>query len=440
VPPSQARIKAIALRELPSSIGQRLLWYLDHYRGHDGALNCPVLCRIHGRLDVPALRASIDDLTARHESLRTTFRRRGRDIQQIIHDPQPVPMTELDLAQANAPETGFQEAVARELQTPIDASAWPVRVTLYRIGEEEHALCVNMHHLVTDAWSCGIVLREICLLYERRLGRNSPLPEIPLQYSRFVQWQRESLEGEALRQHQRYWQRQLDNAKLPPLPLDLSRSAAGERQSAREAADIGPAVAESLRQFARTRKTTMFNIMLSAYYALLYRLTGQSDLTIASLFANRQMPEVQQTVGFLANMLLLRTRLGKATRFVDVLSSTHRTVMDAILHQSLPYYVLPIEAIRTGPRRPDDVVFQMMAQPLYNTSMADLAVEVIVPEGVGNRFELELALVPQHGGFRAVLFYNPSRLDGGWTRQFISRYAQITQAVAANPNAALAEL
>jgi len=389
---------------------------------------------------VPALRASINDLTARHESLRTTFVRRGRDINQIIHDPQTVPVLGVDVSQASNPEASLQEAVAQELRTPIDAAVWPVRVTLYRIGEQEHGLCVNMHHLVTDAWSCGIVLREICLLYERRLGIDNELPEIAWQYSRFVQWQQESQQGDPLKRQQGYWCRQLENAKLPPLPLDRTQNIAVERQSARQTADIEPPVAESLRQFARTRKTTVFNIMLSAYYALLHQLTGQDDLTIASLFANRQMPEVQQTVGFLANMLLLRTRLGKASRFADVLSNTHRTVMDAILHQSVPYYVLPLEAIRTGPRRPDDVVFQMMAQPLYNTKMANLDVEVIVPDGVGNRFELELVLVSQNGGFRAVLFYNPTRLDSAWTRRFISSYAHITRVVAANPNATLAEL
>jgi hypothetical protein len=389
---------------------------------------------------VAALHASIGDLTARHESLRTTFVRRGRDIHQIIHEPQGVSVTEVDVSQAKAPEASFQVAVAQELQTPIDVAIWPVRVTLYRIAAQQYALCVNMHHLVTDAWSCGVVLREICLLYERRLGIVNELPDVTWQYSRFVQWQHESLQGDVLKQQHAYWGRQLENAKLPPLPLDHTQSTSAERHSARQTADIEPTVAESLRQFARTRNTTVFNIMLSAYYAFLHRLTGQDDLTIASLFANRQMPEVQQTVGFLANMLLLRTRLGRATRFADLLSNTHRTVMDAILHQSLPYYVLPIEAIRTGPRRPDDVVFQMMAQPLYNTKMANIDVEVIVPEGVGNRFELELALVPQKGGFRAVLFYNPNRLGSEWTRQFISRYTHITQVVAANPNAALAEL
>jgi len=271
------------------------------------------------------------------------------------------------------------------------------------------------------------------------LGIHGEIPEVGWQYSRFLKWQQEPLQCDALKRQQLYWQRQLKNAKLPPLPLDQSQSLTATRRSARQTADIEPSVAESLRQFARQRKTTIFNTTLSAYYALLHLLTGADDLTIASLFANRQATEVQQTVGFIANMLLLRTRLRKASRFVDVLSSTHRTVMDAILHQGVPYYVLPIGEIRSGQRRPDDVVFQMMAQPLLNARMANVDVEVIVPDGVGSRFELELVLVPRNGGFRVVLFYNPDRLGSEWTQQFISSYTRIVQAVAANPEATLTQ-
>jgi hypothetical protein len=161
---------------------------------------------------------------------------------------------------------------------------------------------------------------------------------------------------------------------------------------------------------------------------------------VASLFANRLRAEVQRTVGFCANIILLRMRLGRAARFADVLSSVHRSVMDAMQYQALPFHMLPLNEIRDSPGRPDDVVFQMMPEMSSQSRMAGLDLELIIPESLGSRFELELVLVPQGDRFRAILFYNAERLDESWAHEFLAAYGRMASAIAANPEIRLADI
>ncbi len=429
----------MSAREIPASVGQRLLWYVDRYRGQAGELNCPFVLRVRGRLDVGILVLTVNDLVERHEALRTTVVRRGRGIYQIVHAAQPVSIQQMDFSDTAAPATFVKKALCEELRTRIDPTTCPVRVTLYRESDSDHTLCINMHHLVSDAWSCGVVFRDFRMLFEHRTS-GGPTPPAPAwQYSDFAQWQEESLAGESLRQHHEYWRRVLEKAKLPSLPLDQLASSP-RRRSEREILEINAETGKSLRDFARAKKTTMFNVMLAIYCCLLYRLSGQTDLLVASLFANRSRSEVQQTVGFFANIILLRTRLGRAVRFVDVLSSVHRTVMDALLHQAVPYCMLPLNDLRDSPRRPDDVVFQMMPEAASQSRMAGLDLDLIIPESLGSRFELELVLVPQRDGFRVILFYNAERIDKIWARGFLWAYVEMTSVIAANSEICLADI
>jgi hypothetical protein len=430
----------MSARKVPSSIGQRLLWLVDHYRGQDGALNCPVLLRLRGPLDTAALQSALDQLSARHETLRTTFIVEGRDLIQLIHDPKPFPLENFDLSEMIDSETAVQQRIANELRMRIDATTWPVRGTLWRVRETDHVLCINMHHLVADAWSCRIVFEDLRRLLDRIVFGGPPLPQITWQYSQFIEWQQQELHGQQLRSHQDYWCKQLEGATLPLWPNKTDHENVKERRSASESIDIDSQTVAALSLFARKRRTTLFNVMLASYYVLLHQLTGQADLAIASLFANRLRPELQNTVGFVANMVILRTSLPKGATFTDLINETHATVTGAFLHQQVPYYILPGNVIQDRRRRPDDVVFQVLAEPVYNANLAGAEVEVLVPDGVGNRFELELALIPLKEGFKVVLFYNQARLDRAGAREFISRYANLVTLLSAQPNIALAKL
>jgi hypothetical protein len=427
------------MREIPASLGQRLLWLLEYYRGDDGALNCPLLLRMRGALNTSALSTAVDGVMRRHEALRTTFVGRGRRMTQVIHDPRPLHIAHVDLTQMVDPEVAVQQAIADELRTGIDAATWPLRVTLWRVSEQDHVLCINMHHFVTDAWSCSIVFRELCALFDCAVGGACEPPQLGWQYRQFVDWQQQLLKDNGLRVHQEYWHRQLMGAQLPTLPHRESQAQLPERHTAVERVYIDCEVGGALRRLARLQRTTLFAVMLAVYYTLLHHLTGQTDLAVASMFANRLRPEVQNTVGFLANMVILRTRFPETATFIDLVREAHTTIIGAFMHQALPYQLLPLDTMPAGSVRADNLVFQIMAEPVYTTRMANIEAEVLVPDGVGSRFDLELALVPQDGGFRAVLFYSRAHFDPAFASAFISGYASLAAAHAATPAAPLAE-
>ncbi len=423
-------------REAPASIGQRLLWFLEHYRPDNASLNCPVVCRLHGPLDVPELQVALGRLVQRHEALRTTLVRRGRNLTQHVHDDLETPFHVLAV-RADAPgdlEGVLATAVEKELNTPVDIGQFPMRVTLWQLGPDEHMLCLNMHHLVSDAWSCGIVLQELIKFLEAGPDGDPGLPPVQWQYPDFARWQHEQLTSGTLKVHQDYWTRQLRDMKLVELP-PANPSAGGTRATGIEVATLDPDVFNRLKALARRERTTPFAVMLTLYYLLLAHRTGQTDISVASLFANRSVRGVQATVGFFANMVVLRSTIDPAAPFVDVVRRVRGTVIDGFLHEGIPYQMLPLNQ-QNSAGRVDDVVFQMLLTPPPGTKVSARGVdfELYTPDSLGSRFGLELGLIPQHtGGCQAMLFYTTDRFQPSWAKEFLADYFALAEAAAGRP-------
>lgn len=404
----------------PASFGQRLLWILDRYRGAGGALNCPMLCRLHGPLDEPRLRDALTTLAGRHESLRTTFTGRGPRLTQVVAPPDVLPVTTTDLSGASDPETAVAEALSAELRTRIEPAQRSVRVTLWRMGPERHLLSVNAHHLVTDAWSCAVLFRELWQLYDG----DAALPA-PHQYREFATWQRGLEESGQLRRHEGFWRTRLADARLPELPAGPEPVDAGG-PSGIASGHVPLRATRRLRQLARRHQTTPFAVMLALFFATLHDVTGQRDLTVSSVFANRSRPEHQQVVGFLANLVLLRTTVPDDGDFQDLLRATHTTVMDAFVHQALPYHMLPPSV--AGNIKADELVFQMLAEPAERIRAGGMEVEAFVPDGISTRYRTELAVVPRLDGMQVLLFHTD--LEPAYARDLVDRYVRMAEQVA----------
>jgi hypothetical protein len=402
---------------------------IRHYRTGFGALNCPVLCRVHGPLDTTALGSAVDALVSRHESLRTTFTGRGARLTQVVHDPAPLPLPIVDLGTRPDPETAVREAIGVELATPIDPQVWPARAGVWRLSDTEHVLCLNLHHLVTDAWSTGILLRDLTALFDRAVGGGPPPAPPSWQYRDFVAWQQRLLGGDELRRHQDYWRRQLAGAQLPRLRpvLDGAGQPAG-----RSVADVDAEVVRGVHARARSGQTTLFAVLLAGFHAHLARVTGQPDLAVASMFANRARPELRGTVGLLANMVLLRCPAGASRS--DLLAGTHASVIGAFAYQDLPYQMLPTDLVRATGGRPDDVMFNVMAGVEHRIAAGGVEFELLVPDDIGSRFPFELALTPiGTDRVRCVLFH-----AGGWcspaaAREFLRGYLTTLTELAEKP-------
>ncbi|WP_215544132.1 condensation domain-containing protein [Amycolatopsis sp. CA-230715] len=417
-------------RREPASIAQRLLWLIKHYRPDFGALNCPLLCRLRGPLDEQALRSAVHELTVRHESLRTTFAGRAAKLEQLVHPPRALPWTVVEVPRGTDPG----ELVAAEVRNPLDPVEWPMRVTLWRVGEDEHVLCVNLHHLVTDAWSTGVLLGELCALYG-----GAALPEVGWQYADFASWQHEQLSGDALSRHREYWRRQLTGAQLPRFPATRARP--GDGRTGSVLAEVDPAVVPALWELARAHHTTLFTVLLTTFHLHLRGRTGQDDLAVASMFANRSRAAVRDTVGLLANMVLLRVRAREGATFAELLRQAHAAVIGAFAFQDLPTQMLPAGVLDTGGRRVDDVVFNVMAEVDHARRAGGLDVELLVPDELGSRFGLELALVPIGGTeLRAVLFFNDAQLTEDEATAFLHEYTYLVSLVAKEPETVVSDI
>ncbi|MEY9928671.1 hypothetical protein ABH926_003310 [Catenulispora sp. GP43] len=408
--------------DLPASVGQRLLWVLERFRGEQGAANVPIVLRLRGPLDHGLLAEGLSALTARHESLRTTVSGRGRRLAQHVHPaPEAAPMPVVDLT------TTVEHAVLAEIGEPIDVQKWPTRTTLWRLDDQDHVLCFNMHHAATDGWSCGLVLRDLSLLTDA--GR-PPLPELGWQYSDFCAWQDDWLRGERAKAAHEYWERQLTGAESPGVPLRPT-PAGTPRVDGSVSADISAQTVAALQRVARARRTTLPTVMLALYYAVLHRATGEDDLAVASFMANRGDARAQETVGLLANMLVLRTRLGRESGFDDLVRRAHDTVMAAYVHQGLPYQLLPAAAFQEADRRADDVMFQMIPQQDVPRTVAGAAAEAVVVDNLGTRFEAEFQLYQRFGAIRAVFFFNAARLERRWAADLLADYVALAARAAA---------
>jgi Condensation domain len=412
------------VRRLPASVAQRLLWLLEQFRGQQGSANCPIVLRLRGSLDVERLSDGLTALAARHESLRTTFVGRGSRLTQLVHEPQPVRLRRQDLGSQD-PERAVRDAVTSEVRTPVDASQWPVRATLFRIADDDHCLCVNLHHAVTDGGSCGLIVRDLGSL----TGAGPPLPKVRWQYAQFCEWQEEWLAGPEMKADRTYWTDHLAGARVPRLPFRPAQDGS-PWLSASVTDTIDARTVSALGQLAKRRHTTLAPAMLAIYYLVLREHTGDDDLAVATFLANRTRPELQNTVGLLANMAVLRTRVDHQDDFGDVLRRTHSTAMDAFVHQRLPYQLLRGDTFNEPGRRPDDVMFHVVPQLSGPLRIAGAEAEIVVVDQLGSRFECEFQLYPRAGGFRAVLCYNRARLDDDVAKRMVSEYAATAKAVA----------
>ncbi len=400
-----------------ASVGQRMIWLLDRYQpSTDGRLNYPLLLRVRGPLEAGALQRAVDTVVARHESLRTTFARRRGLLTQLVAPARPVPVRTVALGPGAEDELARQARA--EVSAPLDPARCTLRVTVWTLGDADRVLCLNAHHLVTDAWSSRIVTGEIVHLLSRQ---DVPLPRVAWQYRHFVRWQRRVSTVQRQQADGEYWREQL--AGLAPLGLAKAVGSGGGSRTVQLALD---GTADRVRELARAEGTTPFAVLLTFFYLALHRETGSLDLSVTVPFAGRTRPETAGTVGMFANMVVLRVALERGADFGELLRATSRTVTEAQAHQDFPFSLLELGNVGDRPDRLDDVVFQMLPELPPPARAGELEVTVVPPE-IASRFDLELVVVPQPGGFRARLQHAVDRVPEDVVERLARCYQELVR-------------
>ncbi len=437
---------------LPLSFAQERLWFLDRLDTRTLAYNEAAAFRLAGRLDVAALRWSLDELLRRHESLRTTFPEVDGQAVQAIQPPSSFVIPLLDLR--GVPEDA-RDAEARRLAfgqalQPFDLERGPlVRGLLMRLGETEHAVLFSFHHIVFDGWSTGIFVRELSALYGARVaGAPSPLPPLAVQYADFAAWQRRWLQGEALERQLAYWRQRLAAIAPLSLPADRPRPVLPEAPAGHRFFAVPPELAQRLRAFGRGRGATLFMTLLAAFQALLHRYTGQDDVAVGSPIANRNRGEVENLIGFFVNMLVLRTDLSGDPGFGDLVDRVREVALGAFAHQNLPFEKL-VEELRPDRdlrRTPFfQASFQLLNVPASALGLAGLALRPWELAAGAAKFDLELALIEGPAGhgdepLQGVLDYDADLFDGATMQRLLAHLDRLLRGALASPGSPLSEL
>ncbi|MFJ6215457.1 amino acid adenylation domain-containing protein [Streptomyces sp. NPDC092296] len=328
----------------PLSFAQEQLWFVEQLRsGGSTEYLMSEAYRVRGPLDREALSAALTEIAARHEVLRTRYGTVDGAGVQIIDDPAPVDLTLVDLTGVPAAEREprLRELRAAESRTPVDLRGQgPWRLTLVRLGHQDAALLVTVHHIAFDGWSWGILARELHDLYGALAsGAPSSLEPVPLQYLDFSQWQRESWDAaaETMERRRGFWRERLAGLEPLELPTDRRRPARWEAAGDSVAFTVPAGLAGRLAAVGQRRAATPFMVYLAAFQLLLARYSGQRDVAVGVSVAGRDEAELEQLIGMFLNTVVLRTDLSGDPAFLDLLARVRETTLDAYEHQDVPF-------------------------------------------------------------------------------------------------------
>jgi amino acid adenylation domain-containing protein len=431
---------------LPLSFAQQRLWFMHQLEGGSPFYNLPLAVRLGGRLNIAALRRSLDELVRRHESLRTTFSvtEAGQPL-QVISPPARVPLPVIDLSglAESACEAETRRLSAAEARLSFDLGRGPLlRCSLLRLGDEEHVALFTMHHVVSDAWSLGVLVREVAALYAAYAGgRESPLEELPVQYADYAAWQREWLRGEALERQLAYWRDQLAGA--PPvleLPTDRPRPPVQTYRGALETFQLAPQLSEQLRELSRASGATLFMTLLAAFKVLLARYSRQDDITVGTVIAGRNREETEPLIGFFINTLVLRTHTAGDPSFVELLGRVRETCLGAYAHQDVPFEKL-VEELRPerslGRTPLFQVAFGVDNAPKSTLELPGLRLDILGGDHGAARFDLTLWVYEAGERLTGVWTYSTDLFDPPTIKRLSGHFEKLLQGVAADPEGRL---
>jgi len=448
VPTSQAIGKRPGPGPWPLSFAQQRLWFLDQLEPGISAYNIPIAFRLRGPLNHAALERSFAEILRRHESLRTTFTTSGREPVQLVH-PLPeflLPVIDLRHLPLPARETEAQRLATVDALAPFNLSAGPlVRISLMRLDDEDHVVILTMHHIVSDGWSRGIIVREVGALYEAfSANRPSPLPELPIQYADYAVWQKEFLSAEVVESHLSYWMETLRDA--PPvlnLPTDRPRPPVQTFNGASEPFQIPDGLASKLQALGAENNASLFMVLVGAFKALLARHTDREDIVIGTPVANRNKAELEGLIGFFINSLVLRIDLSGDPTFLQLLGRVREVTLGAYAHQELPFEKI-VEVLQPKRNLSHAPLYQI-AFILENTPRAEvetegLALTPLRTETVSSKFDLTLALAQFGQNLLGSVEYNTDLFDRSTIERMIASYVRVLGAVAGDPQLKLSEL
>ncbi len=441
-PPQVIPRRKIRSPRAPLAYAQERVWALYQLDPSSSAFNMSIALRLEGELDITVLNRALGALVRRHEVLRTTFdvTADGGQPFQSVHTPPsywPLPLTDLSQLPPSARNDEMRSLIAVEAERPFNLEAGPTfRTVLLRLGADEHVLLLSLHQMVADAWSVGILVRELIALYETG-GAASSLPPLPVQYADFAVWQRQWLQGEVLKKQLDYWRQQFDD--LPPaleLPTDFPRRAMQSFRAGRELISLDEKLSRELKELGQREGATLFMTLLAAFQLLLHQHTGQDDIVVGSHLANRNSGAVEKLIGFFVNTMVLRTSLAANPTFRELLARTRDVTFDAYGRQDVPFAMLLDEHLVPQ----FQVMFVLQNVPVPTVEVNGLRLSMLDWSSETSNVDLVLHVNETGEQLTAQLHYNTELFTAATIRRMLERFQNLLQAIVQNHDARIASL
>lgn len=446
----------------PTSFAQQRLWFLDQLAPGNPFYNVSTALHLTGSLNFTALKQTFNEIVRRHETLRTRFVMVEQQPVQAISPSLTIPLPLIDLRNFDSPERGtrMQQIITQEAQHPFNLTTGPLlRVKLLQLDEAEYLLLLNLHHIVADGWSIGVLIKELGVLYKALAGDkrclttsdsvSTLLPELPIQYADFAQWQREWLQGvtangtSPLQSQLVYWQKQLNGISVLNLPTDRLRPAVPSYRGAKQFLELPPSLTQALEVLSSQEGVTLFMTMLAAFQTLLYRYTQQQDIAVGSPIANRNRSELEGLIGFFVNSLVLRTDFSGNPTFQELLNRVREITLEAYSHQDLPFEKL-VEELH--PERDlsyhpfFQVVFSLQNTPIETLELSGLTLSLFEFDSKTAKLDLEFHLWQDLESLKGQMVYSTDLFDDKTITRMLGHFQTLLESIVANPEQQISDL
>lgn len=421
----------------PLSFAQQRLWFLDQLDPGGCAYIIPAAVSITGPLRISALHRSLQEIINRHPALRTTFTTKDGEPRQIVSSTFHLPLCSIDLRNLRSPVQPeiYTQLLQQELLHPFNlATDLLMRAYIFMPKENEYILLLILHHIAFDGWSMGLLVKEVMELYSAFVAQQtSPLPALSLQYTDFVLWQRQWLQGKVLDQLLNYWTHLLDNApEILELPTDRPRPAVQSSHGASCAHLLPPTLSQKLQQVSQREGVTLFMLLFAAFIILLYRYSGQEDIVVGSPIANRPHDKLEALIGLFANTLVLRTKLNGNDTVREVLSRINQMATEAYAHQDLPFEQL-VEALQPQRDLSHNPLFQVMFvlqnAPQKLPGLPGVTIKLLPVRRLGAQFDLTLTIEQTMNSLQAVAEYSTDLFDESTIIRMLQHYQVLLMAL-----------
>jgi amino acid adenylation domain-containing protein len=421
------------------SFAQQGLFFVSRIEGPNPAYNIPIVLRLAGELDVAALERALGDLVARHEPLRTRIIETGGVPRRVIGEPRPV-----RLAPRRPDPEAVEETYRRAANRPFEITADSLyRAELFAEADDRHVLVVSMHHVISDAWSVGVLLRELVALYEARAaGREPALDPLPVSYGDYVRWETDWLGSGVLERQLDHWEERLEGFRpAPSLLPDQPASETEGREGDTVDLTFPPGLLDAAKELSTREGCSLFVTATAALAVLLHRYSGRRDLAIGTGVARRRRPELEGLVGYFVDTLALRVGVTPEDSFRHVLQAARRVVVDALANLDAPYHRV-VERLRLDRAAGQAALFQVMLT-LQNVpysrriELPSLSLRAETPASGGAKFDLSIALQEEPDGLHGQIEYRSRRFDRATIERFGEHYVRLLGRLVADPAAAV---